>query len=821
MSKWLSAAETDNIVAGLGNPQALLRLYGLSLFSVHAIFARDFEPDARWKECIVPTDHAKEYLDLLHRAGIVYPENFETFALFQLFYHHDLFIDYMATDVYHLISVFSELHKTGGARWPYLFGNQLYHKFNDSNRDSRTDHLDADQAEDLLRDTPQGIFQIGNLISGPLGFLESAEYRVLPPSKRALLWHCSDPGCRASHLVTLQRHKSAYSKAADTIKRHIVDNFGPPSEWHGPILHSYRRGKWPNGRPFCDLPAVIGDCIIGEERTRLLVRCFESPYNSALMSAVDSTRSLRGSPEQVASVLTHEEKHQVLLLLRDEDLVKYIDELVANKEIRVPPAELRRRKTYVYDESRDTMSQLSSLGICSTGHPAIVELAATVWSAYDSLGVSDDLSWRLRGHEAASTRHSIVDFVRVHGPERAVKELILASRAVTTAVAEKYVFQIFQTEDEEPTTKRLLWKMGFNLARYEDEYLLLRKRMSEFRECVLQLGSEPTENQMAKVRAVGVNLFVSVETLLENMICYNVWLLTSDHFTGTRFLYNKEDAHVAVTKALGEEVVSGTEKFAWRSDGSNTLGCLLAYMQAFRGWLKQRPNADAQPTARKPEDYPHYAEDTLWVFPFRHVELWADASAEAMATYCSIFERVCNQLGQADLPAVRNGIDHKRDDDKFPDSDKMLACVSRLQQVLHIVDSKRLIPKLFWGVKSESDSYGNTCSTFFDYRGNSVSLWEPSVVLAEPRKRFGTPYLIAPFDFLNQPNSTMVFSISSPSEYERYWKNYPRRRFIPPDVKQVLDEGNDASTGEQMQPVDEQDTAPSASVHPTQHPRPD
>jgi hypothetical protein len=89
---------------------------------------------------------------------------------------------------------------------------------------------------------------------------------------------------------------------------------------------------------------------------------------------------------------------------------------------------------------------------------------------------------------------------------------------------------------------------------------------------------------------------------LENLICYNTWLLTSDHFISPRFQYNKDDAHEAIIKTLGTEITSGAEKFAWNSDGSNTLGCLLAYLQAFRVWIKGLTSADKQLVARNPRD---------------------------------------------------------------------------------------------------------------------------------------------------------------------------------------------------------------------------
>jgi hypothetical protein len=44
---------------------------------------------------------------------------------------------------------------------------------------------------------------------------------------------------------------------------------------------------------------------------------------------------------------------------------------------------------------------------------------------------------------------------------------------------------------------------------------------------------------------------------------------------------------------------------------------------------------------------------------------------------------------------------------------------------------------------------------------------------------FDIPYLIAPFDFINQPNATVLFTVKQSSPYEAYWSNYPRRRVIP------------------------------------------
>lgn len=780
MSVRKPAGELSDLTEHMDGKERLFDLYGLSLFCAKAFLANDFQPAPEWCEHIKLTEHGEEYLERFHRSGQTSEPVHEVFVLFQLFFHHNIFIDYSNTDAETVFRLLNEMHRGGQARWPYVFGNKLYHKFNDWETATETEHLDAPEAENLLRNTPQGVFQTGNVVSGPLGFLRGLEQRLLPPTLKVPLWHCSDPGCQARHFARLQAHKSPFQRSKDALTRFILDSFGSPSEWHKPLLSIHRVGRWPNGRPYYDLPALIGDCLVGEDRRQLVLRCILSRHNTFITQSLRQAGKGQSSPVEVTNTLTPEEQHQLLLLLPDHDLVLHIDELVAKRNIRVPPAELRKSKTYAYGPPRDTGSHLSSLGIRSTGHPPVIELAATIWSTYESLGMTDDLSWRLRGHEGTTVHHSVIDFIRVHGPQQAVKELILTSRSGVSAVEKKYNFTIVAGEDESTTVDRLLWKLGFNLARYEDDYRILRNRIQEFQTCLLHLGTELREEDKARVRGIGVNLFVSVESFLEDVVSYNVWLLSSDHFTGTCFQYAKDDTHRAVVQTLGEEIVSGTERFAWSVDGSNTLGTLIAYLNAYRTWLKERPTADRTAIVRKKDDFPHYADDTVWVFPFRHTAFWADVAPEATATYIDIVDKLCQQIGQADLPVIRNGLDHKRDDEAFPEPDKMLASASRLQEVVDVADTKRLLPKLFWGTRTESDSHGNMCDTFADYRGNTISLWDPPMTLAGPQKSFGVPYLIAPLDLISQPNTMLLFNVTARSEYSEYWKNYPRRRFIPP-----------------------------------------
>lgn len=799
MRKYPSMVELAARIRELPNSERLHELYGAALFADMAFYVRDFEPAPQWETVVQLSERGKQCLAGALSGGIHIGGPMAHFTLFRIFYHSDLLVDHLETDLESVLALLQELHSGRQATWPYAFGRLLYDKFNDSFSGNNTERIEADEANALLEGTPQGIFQVGTLLSGPLGFLRSAEERVLPPTLELSLWHCSDTGCRAKHDVKLEQYAGAAKSAGRAIARFLADKWGPAWEWHVPLLRLKQKEKCPSGRPFNDLPALISDCVIGDERMCLTSRALRSRHSPVIASAVRKAYNIAGSPEEAAERLSAEEQHQVLLLLPDQELVACIDELVSEKQIRIPPSELRSPRTYTFGSRSGNSSLLSSLGLRSVGHPPPIGFAGRLWNAYSVLGLLEDLDWRLRDHGGATLRHRLLDSLRLHGPEATVRELVLPFRTVMTTLSEQTNFRLYHGEDEASTVRRLLWKFGYNLPRYEEEYALLRHRISEFKQCALRLPLAPSEADRAEVRAVGVNLFVSVEHFLEDLVCYNVWMLASDHFTGTNFSYTKHRALEAVSATLGTEVLSGSERFQWSEDGRNTIGCLLAYFEAFRTWVKGRGEADKAPVRRREEDYPHFAKDPLLVFPFKHTALWADTPPETLAVYLDVLGKVCTQLSQASLMVVRNGLDHKREDEEFPDSDRLLACASRLEQVVDIADSCRLIPKLFWGIKAEEDLHAITCDTLQDYRGMAISLWDPGMAAGMGQRVFGVPYLVAPFDFVGEPNSILVFTVSPATPYQDYWEGFPRRRFVPSrSMEQSEGDAGEAEQGDEL-----------------------
>src|ERR1017187_583990 len=271
---WLSGQEIEDRLKHVSAAALLFRAYALSLFTDDAFYTADFEPDEEWKDAVTLSAAGEQFLSGARDTGIHFSAPLDHFTLFRIFYHQDLLIDYENTDLSRLTRLIHQTHQSSKGRWLYVFGNTLYHKFNDSYDGNRTDSLDAELGELLVAGTSQGVFQVGNILSGPLGLIESLEDRTLPPTLRLPLWHCSDTGCQARHLVRIRQHNNRCAACYKAYTRLALDRFGPDSEWHRPLLWADRdrAAKWPNGRPYYDLPAVIADCIIGTEREALCRR---------------------------------------------------------------------------------------------------------------------------------------------------------------------------------------------------------------------------------------------------------------------------------------------------------------------------------------------------------------------------------------------------------------------------------------------------------------------------------------------------------------------------------------------------------------------
>ena len=685
-------------------------------------------------------------------------------------------------------------------RLPYRFGRLLYDRFNDTYDGTRTSHLAAQDVAALLDDTPQGVYQIGFLTSGPLGLIRSEQGRLLPPELNLPLWHCSDTGCGATHTVSLLPPTVPVVEAYASIDKALIDLFGPPAEWAGCLRWAHREGGRAGNRRYVDLPALMVDAVIDQERTSLVEAALQSPARDAVMKVLTGLPSWKEheftSPSELASTLTTEEQLQLMLVLPDVSLVRLMDDLAQKRLISVAPGDIRRSKYPTLRFSKDALSELGPLCVRSYRENPVVSLTSVIIRAYRSEKLENDLAWRVGADSNTSLEQRLSDYMRDTNPEEAVTKLILVSFAITSFVASELGLRIEASELRDPTTSdRILWKLGFDRPQFDDILSRFNHRLDHFNQTVLTSAPIVNEEARETVRSSGVNLFISVEAFLDSLLTFNVWLLASDHFLETKFRYDASQARGALPKILGQELPSGNTTVSWNAQGDNNIGVLLRYLSESVSWMDTILNADRSGLLRLDHELPHFADNVNLPFPFRHRALWADCDPSELHQYLEGYRRIVRLLEQANPGLIRNGLDHVREDRRFPGSDSILACIARLREALELADVGRYVPKVFWMQTKTDDRNRSFEYELRDYGGRILILRRPAMVSGLPTLGFEQPLLVPARNLLGAPNSELAIRLSESNVYDKYWEGYPRRGKVVRDTSSAVNADEVISSG--------------------------
>jgi hypothetical protein len=758
-----------------------VEFYALRKFLVSGFLCPGFEVAEEWAGAVSLSASGEAALDIVGEfARGSLAEHEVAFQMFRLFYHLDVLIDPEGSDFEVIRHLINQNIVDRVLLLPHRFGRELYDRFNDEFFSNRTDHLMPDDALRLIDGQPQGVYQMGRLLSGPLGILECETPRIVPPTLRVALWHCSDTGCNALHSVRLLNTDRDEVSTHREWRQRLERRLGPPSEWASPLTKASRGDE--SARTYTDLPTFLADGLVKAERRDLCLRALRSSTAPRLRDAVSRCGlTANGSPEDVVANLPTLGALQLLSSLDNEQLVALLDEAVAEGMIHIPPEEIRAAKQLPPRVSyRDTRTELSAWGCRSVRGNPTGNLATAIWTAYQEAELEEELSWRLRGRRGASPKAGLMRYLAEVEPLAAVAELVLSDQKISRAF-EARLPGLRINGDREADGRAILWKLGFDLPRFDDQYERLRNRLTTLAEVVRSAAAPWTEDDREAIRGVGVNLFVSVEQFLEELIAYLVWMLTSDHFQETRGTFRYEEGLEAVPEHLGASIRCGDQTFRWSEAGTNTLGVLLVYLAELDRWTSNLLTRDREELRRPDKDLPHYADDEHREFLFWHVQLWADADENELQALSEHVSEVKTLVGQAALADVRNGVDHKRPPAEFPSREALNELVTKFRDALDICDLHRLLPKKLWVKRTQQDRFGRSTHELFDYMGRTIRVEGPSMATTRDLLGFSYPVILAPGSLLGSPNAHLLFRRSEESPIEAYWRGYPRRRFIPPE----------------------------------------
>lgn len=773
---WMNSSQIDNHM--LTRMSALSRQVLKTVFPLSTVVRRsfhsvDFEIPPDMHEVVPLSLYGEEMLGLFEDEDKL-PSNEKCFVAFLIFYHRDLLIECDKIDTHRLLTVVNNLISSSSVVIPDRFGRSLYDRFNSQAWGERLEFLEPEQATNLLQGEQAGVYQLGRVVTGPLGIILSEEQRLVPLSSSIPLWHCSDPGCGRIHSVKLRKYGRKPITVLRRLESWLDSSEGPASEWQYP-LETLLTNEGP--KVFCDLLPLIADTISGNERTALTAKILTTSRGGNLRTIIEArlgANIARGSPNQVAEALTGNTQLQLIATLPDNVVIESIDNAVRDDVIKIPQSEIRRANmTALRASSGDTACSLSVLGIRSERENPSRFLSSLIYDAYNEQHALSDLNWRTDVDNASPA--TVFEFLHRRGPREAIKKLIAPSQRVAEHIARKVYtlapLAVKETLDED----RLLWKLGFDVPRYDQKYSKFRSSLIAFRESAIRADVRLSDSDRDSIRSSGVNAFVYSENFIEELISYNVWLLSQDHFGYTLFKYSFDNAVSVVSDVVGKVQNGHGQEVVWSTTGGNTLGVLLAYARAAANWMRSLPDMNREVYERPVELLPHFTTPGDSLFPFVHTVLWADADKTELREFALRFEGVVKTLEQSKVAEIRNGIGHYRDKDGFPLTDAIVACETRLTSALDTSDVTRLLPKAFWMRQKIAGEFGISSCEMVDYADRKINVSAPQVMRGLINPRFGHAYLVPSCSLLGRNGSKLIFELNEESAYTRLWAAYPPR----------------------------------------------
>ena len=322
------------------------------------------------------------------------------------FAHVEPLIDVTEMDATALAAAVSAQMLKGQIRLPFEYGPLLYMKAASMFPDRRA-YLGISETNRLLEDTPLGVYQMDQWVSGPYGLICSRAKRGFPARHSIPLQHCSDVSCSEVHDTRLDTDRAApINEHRPKMARLMEAESEKPSEWSSFWSEVNRDAM----RIYDDLSTdtvvlLLGDAFGDVELRTVLAELLDSTEGK-LRRQVEPL-DLRGAGEQIAGGLDRARLLQLCFLCTNDELSGAIDRLVHEKKVIIPQGELRRPTLHeMYGTGAFQLrAEVSELGVRSRSSVALgpLRLRRLVDDIYptDRIELAQELEWQLRGRRAS------------------------------------------------------------------------------------------------------------------------------------------------------------------------------------------------------------------------------------------------------------------------------------------------------------------------------------------------------------------------------------------------------------------------------------
>ncbi|KKK93722.1 hypothetical protein LCGC14_2690040, partial [marine sediment metagenome] len=319
-----------------------------NLFSIHlilreAITVEDYKAPVELCSNIILSQQGKNIADFLKKKFPKFKMDTIKFVIFKIFYFRELLIDIEQMNFNKILENLNSEIRSGLIKFPYVH-QILYNKYFNLFQKSFS-YLNFDQTWTLLEETPNGIYQVKNILIGPFGILKPNYQRFILPSNDIPLFHCPDLSCNTIHRVTLKSGGIHGSEIWKFIIP-ILNKIGRPSRFYKyfQYINNVYDKYFYNDLSLEDFPFLLMNAFNEEEIQRLfteLLRNFSKEIRENLPKTKKIQKIFSNSAKEIAKKLNKIECLQLILLISDKQIINIIEFLLDSNELRIPFYEKR------------------------------------------------------------------------------------------------------------------------------------------------------------------------------------------------------------------------------------------------------------------------------------------------------------------------------------------------------------------------------------------------------------------------------------------------------------------------------------------------
>ena len=750
-------------------------LYSLKFILGRCIIDDKYELNSSLNDAIQLTKSGQELFDKIFKKNISTdkPQNIKV-SILLLFYHLDLYIDVDNTDLKEIERIIDIDVKSQKIKFPWIYGRTLYDKYFHEFDNQSNDLTEAETIK-LLKDTPQGVFQVGKYIIGPWGLLKTENQRHLVPTRNIRLYHCSDSSCSTFHRTYLATYP-LLKAIQEELEKLLPKN--EPSEWSRVFGKTIEKEN-----EYFDLDSLheVNLLVVnsfGKNELKLILENIITTIKS-FREKLPKHKSLKGSSNKIVEKLSKAELFQLLLLEEDKTIVEQIEKLIQEESLVIPATEIRETKFKTRFGFYNTSHQCNKLGIrsISTNNLAINRLNRLIQSVNDEESSKQNLEWKLRFYENETLKEKIEAYTLVTEPTKIIKETILSGPLQIKKAFEILYgyFDLPQDEESESVLiDKVLWKLGFDINIYPEIIIDFWAKLENFKEIVRSVKTLNTYEK-DQIRSSSVNLFVALEDVLEQSLSFVTWLLLSDHYLETKFKYDYETARHFMCEKLEGQTVGSNDPLKFDKSGKNTLFPLTEGFSALIQICDEIiSNRDEKYTRSESELPSYYNKANFSSFPFLHKVLLLDLKNSDYKLISQNISNISSTFNKHQVLSVRNRLQHKRDD--FPNTDEILQSCHAIEEIVTKLEINSLWPNVYLFTNFTLDKYNRPSNSFEDYKGRKITVNPTSEFIGSNLISSRVPQIILPGVHIGNSLEVLRIQYQEPSEYLKYWKGYPLKK---------------------------------------------